>query len=110
MAIDKNTLNKNVKVVEMDFYLFSELISDIGGTFSAIFGIFAALMGLIHTMKWEDNILFSVFGRWKIEAQTVTLFKRRLSYFGIFHLHEQVENINKDLKNELQETKRVVIE
>ena len=93
------TPDRNVKFVEMHYYLFSQMISDIGGTFSAIFGIIAGLMGIIHTSRWENNVLHSVFGKWEIDQQTVTLFKQRLSYYGLFNLHEQVNSLDTDLKN-----------
>ena len=45
----------------------SIILSEIGGTFSVIFAIISIIMKIIHTMKWENYVLESVFGTFKID-------------------------------------------
>ena len=81
----------------MDYFLLSDIISEIGGTASSIFGIIATIMGIIYSMNWEKNVLFSVFGKIKIDDSQIILFKQRLSYLGLYQLHSETQ----DLKSKL---------
>ena len=59
--------DKNVRIEVIEYYMASIILSEIGGTFSVIFAIISITMKIIHTMKWENNVLESVFGTFKID-------------------------------------------
>ena len=73
----------------------SNCISEIGGTSSAFLVTIGLIMRIIHTLYWEQSILESVFDKVKINQETIKTFKQRISYLGLFQLHERV-NLIKD--------------
>ena len=86
------TISPSVKFVDISFYSLDNLISELGGTYVIMQSIFIIALTLFLDRRWLKSLVKEVSPNTnnKREEEVLNEIKDRVSYKGIYELHNKV--------------------
>ena len=106
--IKYNSVN-GVNVVKIDFYMFGTIFSQIGGTLSLVYAFFKLIANWSILTGWESSVFVTIFKNKSPSKSQIKTFKERISYKGLYNLHDQLNQLQKEhssMKEELSQVKQ----
>ena len=83
-----NKVNDLIRIDKITYVSFATQISKVGGTIASIYGLISFVTNFVPRRGWETHILESVFDTAKPDKESIKVFKQRISYLGLYNLHE----------------------
>ena len=83
---------------KIDFYMFSSMMSKLGGSLSIVYGFFKIMSFWRLIVGWESSINKSVFNTSKPTTSQLKILKSRISYQALFNLHDTIAQTQSESK------------
>ena len=77
-----------IRIDKITYVSFATQIAKVGGTIASIYGLISFVTNFVLRRGWETHILESVFDTAKPDKESIKVFKQRISYLGLYNLHE----------------------